>query len=458
MTDPAKDPRIVLAALARSHPVLELGTLDLCFLAALQLQAAGAGLSAFDEQKLVEVFEQVCALLEPRAESPRRRASHAIQRLRDQKLLARVDGAGVMRAGEFALTRLAAGIVESYLEDESLTRENLTQLTRTLRVSLADILTRASAASSAEDWRGGIEGPLRVTVSDLVSGIERRQRSLDLEQQAFQVQIAKLLESDWFGAVDQCLDLLESTSRTLAELNEILLRVAHELSSLLQDIQEVAVVAQADDAEAAVQRVMEQVDRISAWGAARQRAWSEYYQYVHRYLCDVVRLDPSRALIQRLREQLSQHSARPFALAVAAAPAPRLLREVEPFKDDKPKVSRPRAERERTPTDNDAVDQHAIVEELVQGALSRGSTGLRDVTQQVSAETAGELQFVTAGRVAQVVARLAKTRADRDRPWVSVHDGLVIEDWAISQRESDAVNTVQTTEEPNATGTDGSHD
>jgi chromosome partition protein MukF len=433
MTDPAKDPQIVLAALARSHPVLELGTLELCFLAALHLQAEGAALSAFNEEKLSEVFEQVCALVEPRADAVRRRATHAIQRLRDQKLLARVDGAGVLRPGEFALTRLSASIVESYLEDESLTRENLTQLTRSLRASLAEILARAAEARAELDWKNGVEAPLRVSVSDLVSGIERRQRSLDLEQQAFQVQIAKLLESDWFGAVDQCLELLESTSRTLTELNEILLRDAHELSSLLQDIQEITVNAQAEGAEAAVERVMEQVDRIRAWGAARQRAWSEYYQYVHRYLCDVVRLDPSRALIQRLREQLSQHTSRPFALSVAAAAPPRLLREIEPFKDDKPKVSRPRAERERAPSDNDAVDQHAIVEELVQGALSRGSAGLCDVTQQVSAGTPSELQFVTAGRVAQVVARLARTTIDRDRPWVSVHDGLVIEEWKIAK-------------------------
>lgn len=431
MTDPTRDPQILLSALARSRPELELGTLELCFLAALRLQADGAALSAFDEQKLTEVFEQVCLMLEPRAENLRRRATHAIQRLRDQKLLARVDGAGLLRAGEFALTRLAASIVESLLEDESLTRENLSQLTRTLRVSLAEVLTRASAAQTTTDWKTDVEGPLRVTVTELVSGIERRQRSLDLEQSTFQTQIAKLLGSDWFGAVDQCLDLLESTSRTLSELNEILLRDAHELSSLLQDIQEVAVNAQADGAEAAVQRVMEQVDRISAWGAARQRAWSEYYQYVHRYLCDVVRLDPSRALIQRLREQLTEHTVRPFALAVAAEPAPRLLREIEPFKDDKPKVSRPRAERERPPSDSEVEDQHAIVRSLVQGALARGSTGLRDVTEQVSAATPSELQFVTAGRVAQVVAGLARTSHDRDRPWLSVHEGLVIEEWQI---------------------------
>jgi len=65
--------------------------------------------------------------------------------------------------------------------------------------------------------------------------------------------------------------------------------------------------------------------------------------------------------------------------------------------------------------------------------LSRGSDGLCDVTQQVNAETPSELRFVTAGRVAQVVARLARTTIDRDRPWVSVNDGLVIEEWKIAK-------------------------
>jgi len=432
VTEPAKDPRLVLSALAQSRPALDLGTLDVCFLAALHLRADGASLASFGEAQLTEVFELVCGLVEPRAENLRRRATHTIQRLRDQKMLARVDGAGLLRAGEFALTRLAASIVDSFLQDESLTRENLTILTRTLRASLGDVLGCANRAESAAEWQTGVEGPLRVTVADLVGGIERRQRSLDLEQQEFQTQIAKLLESDWFGAVDRCLELLESTSRTLAELNEILLRDAHELSSVLQDIQEVAVAKGAEAAEASVQRVMEQVDRISAWGSARQRAWSEYYQYVHRYLCDVVRLDPSRALIERLREQLSLHTTRPFALSVAAEPAPRLLREIEPFKDDKPKVSRPRAEREKSPSLSDAPDPHAIVEERVKSALAAGSSGLCEVTQQVSAQTPEDEQFVTAGRVAQAVARLARTTHDRDRPWRSVQDGLVIEEWTIA--------------------------
>src|SRR5258706_13720244 len=140
VTEPAKDPRIVLSALAQSRPALDLGTLDLCLLAALHLRADGAALSSFGEEQLAEVFDLVSALLESRSENLRRRATITIQRLRDQKMLTRVDGAGLLRAGEFALTRLAASIVESLLQDETLTRENLTLLTRTLRASLAEVL------------------------------------------------------------------------------------------------------------------------------------------------------------------------------------------------------------------------------------------------------------------------------------------------------------------------------
>ena len=74
------------------------------------------------------------------------------------------------QTGIDGLTSAGCDVVYSPdLKDESLTRENLTQLTRTLRVSLAEILTRAHGAQQPEDWKTGIEGPLRVTVTELVS-------------------------------------------------------------------------------------------------------------------------------------------------------------------------------------------------------------------------------------------------------------------------------------------------
>jgi chromosome partition protein MukF len=78
--------------------------------------------------------------------------------------------------------------------------------------------------------------------------------------------------------------------------------------ALLQEVQDLAEAAGMPEAQEACQRVIEHVDGIANWGDARQRTWSEYYQYVHRYLRDVVRLDPDRALSQRVRDQLAAWS------------------------------------------------------------------------------------------------------------------------------------------------------
>ena len=426
------DPNTVLAALSRDRVRIELGTFDLCCLAMLHLQADRVSVASFTEDELVSVFEQVCDVVEPGADNPRKRATHAIQRLRDQHMLARVDGAGVVAAGEYTLTRLAVAVVAYFIEDETLTRESLTLLTRTLLGQLAQAKAGARSADSPQAWKDAVIGPLRVTVSDLVLGIERRQRGLDAAQEELRSRITELLQAGWFHAVDQAEALLEDTSRTLRELNEVLLRDTHQFLSLLQDIEEFADAAGAVEAVEAVRRVTDQVDRIAAWGRARQAAWSDYYQRVHRYLRDVVRIDPDRALSRRLRDQLAGWVERPFFLAVCREPAFPHLRPVQvPL--DRPEVSRPRADRERDPAPVAPVDEAADLEALVRTALAAGRTGLAEVTRVVLDELPPSRRFEAAGRVAAMVARLARPAAERERPWVPVRDGLEIEDWSLSR-------------------------
>jgi chromosome partition protein MukF len=162
---PRSDPNHALIALSQRAVRLELETLDVCFLAALHLRAEHSQLAAFDEQQLSTVFDQVVGVLEVHAGNAGRRATPTIRRLREQRLLARVDGAGVLRAGEYSLTRLASSIVQFFLEDESLTRESLTLLTRTLLLSLSPVLERARTLEDREAWRAEVVAPLRVTVA-----------------------------------------------------------------------------------------------------------------------------------------------------------------------------------------------------------------------------------------------------------------------------------------------------
>ncbi|HKP62182.1 MAG TPA: condensin subunit MukF [Polyangiales bacterium] len=428
----------LLSGLAQRRAALSLEALELGFLAALYVKARQAQLASFGEAALLDVFEEVCALMEPASEQRRRRAGRALARLREQRLLVRVDGRGVVRSGEFALSRLACAIVEFLLEEDVLTRESLTLLSASLQRSVSEVFAGAQRAAAisgeaaASAWADEVVGPLRVTVGELMTGIERRQRGLDLQQEEFQSEIRRLLEADWFGAIERCQSLLEATSATLRELNELLLRDTSALLARLHDIEELAAASGAGEAETTVLHVIEQVDRIAAWGGSRQRAWSEYFLYVHRYLRDVVRLDPSRALSQRLRDQLAGKGAR-FSLSLAGAQPLRLLREVVQVADT-PSVSRPRTSREREPVVQDASDPDDALERSVRDALSAGARSLSEVTVRVSAEVEPDERFVTAGRVAQASAALALAITERERPWVPVEGQIEIEDWQLRSR------------------------
>jgi len=426
----SSDQSRLIAALARDQVTLDLKTVDLCFLAGLYLRADRAALASFEEDVLVDLFEQVCDVVEPGAENPRKRATHAIHRLREQRMLARVDGAGIVRAGEYALTRLAAAVVEYFLEDEALTRESLTLLTGILSAQLAAVLAAAKKADTPDAWRSEVIGPLRVTVGDLVAGIERRQRGLDAQQEEVQAEITSLLQADWFGAVERCQSLLDTTTDTLRELNQVLLRDTHHFVALLQEVQALATAAGNAETEAAVQRVIEHVDRIAAWGAARQRGWSDYYQYVHRYLRDVVRLDPERALSQRLRDQIAGWTVHPFFVLVARAPSIRLLRPLE-ARIERPPVTRPHADRESPLAVVAPEDAFAELEALVRTALADGAVDLADVTTRVLDAFPSALHYAAAGRIAEVLTRIARVQSEHERPWRSVVDGLEIEDWAV---------------------------
>lgn len=431
---PSNEPNRVIASLARDQVNLDLKTVDLCFLAGLYLRADKAALASFEEDVLIDMFEQVCDVVEPGAENPRKRATHAIQRLREQRMLARVDGAGIVRTGDYALTTLAAAVVRYFLTDEALTRESLTLLTATLSAQLAEVLGSAKRAKDADSWKSKVSGPLRVTVSELVSGIERRQRGLDAQQEEVQGEIAKLLQSDWFSAVDRCQALLDTTTNTLNELNEILLRDSHHFVALLLEIQGLATGAENSEAEETIQRVIEHVDRIAAWGSARQQAWSEYYQYIHRYLRDVVRLDPDRALSQRLRDQAAAWPISKFFLLVADASSIRLLRALE-ARVERPPVARPHTEREADPEWVEPENVHADIEALVTRAIDEGASTLAEVSTRVLPNMPESLHYVAVGRVADAVARLARVHGEHERAWAPVLSRIEVEDWTVERRD-----------------------
>lgn len=91
------------------------------------------------------------------------------------------------------------------------------------------------------------------------------------------------------------------------------------------------------------------------------------------------RLDPDRALSQRLRDQLAAWSSLRFHLLVANASSIRLLRQLE-ARVELPMVARPRADREFAPERVDAENALADIEAVVVEAVQEGAHTLVDVT------------------------------------------------------------------------------
>jgi chromosome partition protein MukF len=219
-----------------------------------------------------------------------------------------------------------------------------------------------------------------------------------------------------------------------------LLSYTHQFQELLQDILDLACAAGEDVAEAVVHRVTGQVDRIAVWGAARQAAWSEYYDHVHRYLRDVVRLDPARALTQRLREQLSGHGETSFALTVADTPPLWVLRSVLPAQPPAP-VRRPRGERTPKLTETPAEAPADVLGTRVRELLSEGNLGLSELTARATSDLPPEQQFASAGKIAELATRIATPQLSHQRPWIAVREGLVIEDWQIDTATIEALHS-----------------
>ena len=428
----AVDSAHLVASLHHVGAKLDLKTIDLCFLAALYGRENDEGLTSIGDEEVVEVFAQVCELVEPDPDNVRRRATNAIQRLRDQRLLARIDGAGLVRAGDYNLTVLATGIVEFFIGDEHdvLTRESLGLLTGEVIANLAKIEQSARVAVNPQQWDESVALPLRITIRDLVTGIDRRQRGLERQQEELQTRISDLLELDWFASVRECEELLEETASTLAELKTVLLERTHQMQGLLQDIEQRAQEGDQPEAVQAARDVASQLDRLGAWGSARQQAWSEYYQYVHDYLRDVVRLDPERALSERLRDQLATWAEDRFFL-LAPEPEPiRVLREVDAHLE-RPPVVRPRRDREtpleRVSGDSDGADLEALVRE----SLARSPDTLAAILREALPALDEERRYLAIGEVAALVAEHTTAQPREERPWVTVPGGYEIEDWRL---------------------------
>lgn len=420
-----------IARVANAGPHLDLGPVQICVLVAMRLVTKDEVLAELDEERLSDLYVRVVEVVEGGSRLPRKKATHGLELLRQQMLLSRVDGGGLVRAGAYALTRLGAAISDAWLEDESLTRRSLVLLTTALRSNLGEVLSAAGRATTDDDWEE-IRQKLRVNVASLVEGIDRRRRGLDEQQAAIQAQVSELLAESWYGATRTCEELLDETTTTLSELNDVLMRETGDLLNLLADIEGLASDAAADEAADAAREAQLKIEGIGAWGQARHQAWSEYFGSVHRFIREHVRMDPDRALSRRLQESIAAWPDEPWFISVSAVTPYLHLRDPDV---DRPRVAVRRAaeERERDPAVVASRDwERDLVSRVQQWLEDHPDSTLSDALVELLPV---EQRFRFAGRITRLLAVHGLVVSALERDWVPVDHELEVEEWNIRRRE-----------------------
>jgi chromosome partition protein MukF len=406
---------------------LALTTADLCCLLVIRVHEADS--AALLERDVLDLLTNVHDQF-PDADNPRRRAVLGLQRLREQRMLTLVSMGGLARQGEFSLSGLGRAVVDFFVEDARLTKESLKVLTATLASQLARVRDAARAADSAEAWDESVVVPITVASRSLLEGIERRTRGLDADQEAVRADIARLLTERWLDAMEQAQALLEDTTARLEELRDVILEEQKGLDALLTDIEALAADAGATRAERAATELGSDLARLAGWAMKRHEEWSAYYQSMLQTLRSLVRLDPDRALTQRLRDTLQAWPDSTWTLAVAPRLRIRVLRPVEHV------VERPPVERDhKAEGDVSRVPptEAAPLEALVTEAVRAGASTLGEVLTVVLPAVPAELRYRDAGRVAEILAKQARVRTPLERDWVNVRDELWVEDWGVER-------------------------
>jgi chromosome partition protein MukF len=415
---------------------LQLDREDAAFLAGIHAWLAINPDPTLDEDQLRNIYRIVSEVAHGDLTTVMQRATSAIARLREQRLMVRTDTAGIVRGGDYSLSRMGSAIAEWFGEQEGLTRQSLEVMMVRIRADLGQIKLAAEEGGDREHWEAQVSGPLRLTVAGLMEVVDSRQQGMDVQQEEIRERIGAMLEEGWFEAIRSCEELLGATSGSLQELHRALMHEIEGMSSLLNEIEELCEDVRQDEAVAAVAHVRRQMERINAWGESRFAAWSEYYQNVHEFIRAVVSVDPDRAVRTRLRDALRDYG-RPLLwfLNVAEQPPYRHLRDLSQDQ------SAQQVERKWQPA-RAALDEAAFVRSLLErleGELllrlqQDERVELIEILRKLLPDHTFHELYVLAGDLAEWLVRHGAPQPLWETPWQHLGQGIEIQDLTVRQK------------------------
>ncbi|MGC9195400.1 MAG: hypothetical protein ACP5IL_08105 [Syntrophobacteraceae bacterium] len=417
---------------------LQLDREDAAFLAGIHTWLAINPDPTMDEDQLRNIYRIVAEVAHSDPSSVALRATSAIARLREQRLMVRTDTAGVIRGGEYSLSLMGNAIAEWFGEQEGLTRKSLEIIMTQIRAGLGQIHVAAEAGGDDDHWESQVSGPLKLTVAQLIEGIERRQQGMDVQQEQIRERIEATLEEDWFEAVVSCENLLVTTSEALQELHKVLMHEIEGMSSLLSEIEDLCEKACRPEAVEAIEHVRRQIERIGAWGENRFATWSEYYQNVHEFIRSVISVDPERAVRTRLRDAIKGYGRPVFWFLNVADQGPYIHLRTD--SDIRPAQT---VERELKPAEEEVVDAgimslplDRIVEEISGKLQSSGQVELLDILGELLPRHTFDEIYILAGELAEWLIRQGVPLPIHDQSWYRLGKGIEIQKLTVRQRKS----------------------
>ncbi|WP_257264696.1 hypothetical protein [Endozoicomonas sp. ONNA2] len=309
---------------------LKLQPADLAYLAALRYWKETESQPEFSEEELHVIFHNVeKARLDENSDDSSKRCNDVIRRLVEQHLLICLEG-GEQRHHVYLITPLTEQIIDSVCVGMEASKEALSTLFMTVASHLVEIRDSAKIGGNEPFWKLQVEAPLNITVNQLVTSIDHRQRQLDQEAINTRKKVVELLKQDWQNSISQCEQLLTSTQSHLQDLQQLLLASCHQLRSLLDAISLYCESSQRSNAVNSAIRLEQHLERIEHWSCQRMNHWEGFHHRVHQYLRQFVTMDERKALMERVREGVRNYRDMPwYARYTHEEPLTR-LRDIEP--------------------------------------------------------------------------------------------------------------------------------
>ena len=274
------------------------------------------------ESELANYFQSIDRLESKDPNGTQARARAAINSLHKSNIIVRSDCGGLSALEPiFSLTSLGRAIGEVISRNLQFDKETLKAIISEAIVRMSEIASKASSATSADEWRNLVTVPVRDFVEGAFERILRYQSSLDLRHEAVREEIFKLVQTKADQAIDPCVVLLDQSMQTIVELRDTLLGSLNKTEEIALDILVRARDAENADAMAAINGILKRTNQISEWTHARMQAWSLHYQNAQSFLRNVVRVDPNRQGAERLKNFIMLFDETTPCLSVCREPA-----------------------------------------------------------------------------------------------------------------------------------------